>query len=163
MSMVYSRIFIFLNIFVYLKEKFLQIFLHIFLFLFKFSKFINYFIHKEVYIISNLLNPKNDYVFHRIFGHSGNEDITKNFLSSIIPDTIHEITLDCNPITESNLLDDKVGILDIKAKLNNNVNCNIEMQMVNQSHIVERLLFIGARCILVVYILVINMQIYREV
>ena len=93
------------------------------------------------FCIIKLLNPKNDYVFHRIFGYVGNEDITKNFLSSIIPDKINEITLDCNPITEKNLLDDKVGILDIKAKLNNNVNCNVEMQMVNHNNIIERLLF----------------------
>ena len=87
------------------------------------------------------MNPKNDYVFKRIFGYSGNEDITKSLLSSIIPDQIQEITLDCNPITEKDLIDDKIGILDIKAKLNNNINCNIEMQMVNQKYIIERLLF----------------------
>ena len=47
-----------------------------------------------------LLDPKNDYVFKRIFGYSGNEEITKEFLSSIIEEKIEEITLDCNPITE---------------------------------------------------------------
>ena len=92
--------------------------------------------------IKKLLDPKNDYVFKRIFGHSGNEQITKNFLESIIPDKIDKIVLDSNPITEKDLLDDKVGILDIKAKLNNgNVNCNIEMQVVDQKDIEKRILF----------------------
>ena len=96
---------------------------------------------KEVIFIKKLLNPKNDYVFKRIFGYTGNEDITKSLLSSIIPDNIEEITLDCNPITEKDLFDDKVGILDIKAKINNSTNCNIEMQIVDRKNIEKRLLF----------------------
>ena len=67
-------------------------------------------------IIIELLNPKSDYVFKRIFGYTGNEEITKNFLQAITNEKIENIELDCNPITEKNLLDDKVGILDIKAK-----------------------------------------------
>ena len=92
--------------------------------------------------IAKLLDPKNDYVFKRIFGHSGNEEITKNLLQSIIPDKIDKIELDSNPITEKDLLDDKVGILDIKAKLNDgNVNCDIEMQVVDRKNIEKRILF----------------------
>ena len=93
-------------------------------------------------IIADLLDPKNDYVFKRIFGHVGNEEITKNLLQAIIPDKIDKIELDSNPITEKDLLDDKVGILDIKAKLNDgNVNCDIEMQVVDQKDIEKRILF----------------------
>lgn len=91
--------------------------------------------------VQDLLNPKIDYVFKRIFGHAGNEDITKSLLSSIIKDEISDITVDCNTITEKDLLDDKVGILDIRAKLNNNINCNIEMQVVDKKNIEKRLMF----------------------
>ncbi len=92
--------------------------------------------------IAELLNPKNDYVFRRIFGQTGSEEITKELLESIIPDKIDKIELDANPITEKDLLDDKVGILDIKAKLNDgNVNCDIEMQVVDQKDIEKRILF----------------------
>jgi len=92
--------------------------------------------------IAKLLDPKNDYVFKRIFGHIGNEEITKGLLQSIIPDKIDKIELDSNTITEKDLLDDKVGILDIKAKLNDgNVNCDIEMQVVDQKDIEKRILF----------------------
>ncbi len=92
--------------------------------------------------IEKLLNPKNDYVFKRIFGYSGNEKITKNLLEAIIPEKIDTIELDSNPITEKDLLDDKVGILDIKAKLNNgSVNCDIEMQVIDQRDIEKRILF----------------------
>ena len=91
--------------------------------------------------VNNLLDPKIDYVFKRIFGHIGNEEITKGLLSAIIKEKIDDITLDCNPITEKDLFDDKVGILDIKAKLNNNINCNVEMQVVDHKNIEKRLLF----------------------
>lgn len=91
--------------------------------------------------IKDLLNPKIDYVFKRIFGYTGNEAITKGLVSSIIPDHINEITVDCNPITEKDLIDDKVGILDIKAKLNNNTNCNIEMQILDRKNIEKRILY----------------------
>ena len=37
---------------------------------------------------SQLLNPKNDYVFKRIFGHEGNESITKSFISAILNQNI---------------------------------------------------------------------------
>ena len=91
--------------------------------------------------VKNLLNPKIDYVFKRIFGHTGSEEITKGLITAIIKQPIENITIDCNPITEKDLLDDKVGILDIKAKLNNNINCNIEMQIVDKKNIEKRLLF----------------------
>ena len=91
--------------------------------------------------IAKLLNPKLDYVFKRIFGSNGSEEITKDFLRAVTKENITKIELDCNPITEKDLYDDKLGILDIKAKLNNNINCNIELQLVDKKNIEKRLLF----------------------
>ena len=87
------------------------------------------------------MNPKIDYVFKRIFGYVGNEDITASLLSSILKTQISNLQLDSNPILEKDLLDDKVGILDIKAKLDNNINCNIEMQVVDRKNIEKRILY----------------------
>ena len=92
-------------------------------------------------LIENLLDIKNDYVFKRLFGHVGNEDITKDLLKSITNEKITEIELDCNTITEKDMFDDKVGILDIKAKLNGNINCDIEMQVVDRKNVEKRILF----------------------
>ena len=39
------------------------------------------------------------------------------------------------------MLDDKVGILDIKAKIDNHINCDIEMQIVDKKNIEKRILF----------------------
>ena len=85
--------------------------------------------------------PTNDYVFKRIFGHKGNEEITKGLLNAILDEEVKEIDLDKNPITEKDLYDDKIGILDVKALLNNEVSCDIEMQIATQENIEERILF----------------------
>ena len=39
------------------------------------------------------------------------------------------------------MLDDKVGILDVKAKIDGHINCDIEMQVVSQKNIEKRILF----------------------
>ena len=42
-------------------------------------------------------------------------------------------------------MDDKVGIMDIKAVLNGNLECDVEMQVVNQHNIEKRVLFYWAK------------------
>jgi len=88
-----------------------------------------------------LLSPKIDYVFKRIFSHKGSEEITKDLLNSILNYKISSLELDTNPILDKDLLDDKVGILDIKAKIDNSITCNIEMQIVDRKNIEKRILF----------------------
>ena len=92
-------------------------------------------------MLIELLNPKNDYVFKRIFGYVGNENITKQMLSAIIKTPIENIKLNPSTILEKDLLNDKVGIVDIYAKLNNKIDVDIEMQVVNQKNVEKRLLF----------------------
>ena len=88
-----------------------------------------------------LLNIKTDYVFKRIFGREGNEQITKNFLSCILGEKVLDIELEKNPILEKDLMDDKVGILDIKAEINKNTNVDIEMQIIDKKNSAKRILF----------------------
>ena len=83
----------------------------------------------------------NDYVFKRVFGHVGNEKITAGLISSIIKQEIKMIKINENPITEKDMKDDKVGILDLKAKLNNEIICNVEMQVIQQKDIDRRIMF----------------------
>lgn len=68
---------------------------------------------------SELLNPKIDYVFKRIFGYQGNETITKSFISAVLNQNITEVVLENNLTLPKDMLDDKVGILDVKAKIDN--------------------------------------------
>ena len=99
---------------------------------------------KEVLRIK-LLNIKTDYVFKRVFGHIGNEDITKNFLSCILRQEVSNIELEKNTILEKDLIDDKIGILDIKAEINNNTNVDIEMQIIDKKNSAQRILFYCAK------------------
>lgn len=97
---------------------------------------------KELRYIGKLLNPKNDYVFKRIFGYIGNEDITKGLLNAIIDDVqIESLTLDCKEILEQDLKNDKFGVLDIKAIIDGKIQCDIEMQIIDRKDIENRLLF----------------------
>ena len=93
-------------------------------------------------LIGKLLKPTNDYVFKRIFGYVGNEYITKALLMSILENiNIKNITLDCKEILEQDLRTDKFGILDIRAIIDESIQCNIEMQIVDRKDIENRLLF----------------------
>ena len=46
---------------------------------------------------------------------------------------MQNVELDNNTILEKDLFDDTVGILDIKAKINSAINCDIEMQVVDKN------------------------------
>ena len=85
--------------------------------------------------------PTNDYVFKRIFGYVGNEKITKALLNAILDERVTKVDLDKNPITEKDLYDDKVGILDVRTTFNDQIDCDIEMQVTMQKEIAERILF----------------------
>ena len=88
-----------------------------------------------------LLDPTIDYVFKRIFGYAGNEKITAGLLSAILEEPVYDVNLDTNPILEKDLIDDKLGILDIKANIGKHTVCDIEMQVVDKNNLLEILLF----------------------
>jgi len=92
-------------------------------------------------LIVDLLKPTTDYVFKRIFGHKGNEKITAELLSAILQEKVENVKLDGTTILEKDLLDDKVGILDVKARIDDQIDCDIEMQVVDQNDIKARGLF----------------------
>ncbi len=67
------------------------------------------------------------------------ENITAELISSILNRKVTDLQLDNNPILERDVLDDKMGILDIKAKIDNTINCDIEMQIVDRRNIEKRI------------------------
>ena len=75
------------------------------------------------------------------FGREETKSVTKELVGSILEEEITEIDLEQNPILEKNIKDEKIGILDIRAKLNNNTNCNVEIQLVDQKTIEKRALY----------------------
>lgn len=88
-----------------------------------------------------LLKPTNDYVFKKIFGKSGNEDILIDLLESIMNVKIKQIEIQKDATLERTIEDNKLGILDIKATLNNNTIVDLEMQVSNNHNVIERALF----------------------
>ncbi len=87
-----------------------------------------------------MLNPKTDIVFQMLFS-SVNPEITQGLISSMIDEKITSIELDLNKQLIKNTVDDKIGILDLRAKINNSIECEIEMQMLYAKNFIPRLLY----------------------
>ena len=91
------------------------------------------------------LSPKLDVIFQALFGEVGNERITKAFLQEILKEKIDKIELNVNPILRRETIEDKMGVLDVVAKINNKQNVDIEMQMISNEKLPERILYYWAR------------------
>lgn len=87
------------------------------------------------------LKVTNDYVFKRIFGKQGNESILKDFLKAVLELPIEKIEVIKDAYLERAIVENKSGILDIKATLDNKITVNIEMQVRNQHNMIDRSLY----------------------
>ena len=92
-----------------------------------------------------LLSPKLDVVFQALFGEIGSERITKEFLEAILERKIEEVDLSGNIVLRRENVEDKMGVLDVIAKINNNEYANIEMQVADKDNLLERILYYWAR------------------
>ena len=90
---------------------------------------------------NSILSPKLDVVFQILFGEVGSEEITKDLLSTILDEEINEIDLNQNIVLRRRNLKDKMGIVDVLAKINNNEYCNIEIQVSDDKDIIKRILY----------------------
>lgn len=94
---------------------------------------------------ASLLPPKLDVVFQALFGEVGSEAITTKFLEAILQQKIYSIDLSQNIVLRREYPKDKLGVLDIIAKINDGEYCNIEMQVAEQEEIKERILYYWGR------------------
>lgn len=85
-----------------------------------------------------------DIVFKRVFSKEGNEDILKSLLEAVLERKIKKVVVK-NPELPRNLYDSKSCVLDVKAELDRNILCNIEMQMTKQNFSDKRTMFYTAR------------------
>lgn len=90
---------------------------------------------------NSILSPKLDVVFQILFGEVGSEKITKDLLNCILEEEVHSVDLNQNIVLRRELPEDKMGVVDVLAKVNDNEYCNIEMQMTDKKDLVKRLLF----------------------
>lgn len=91
-----------------------------------------------------LLKPKIDVVFHSLF-RKGNERITKALITSITKEKIEDIELDNDRYIIGKYPEEKLGILDLKATLDNGTICDIEIQLADNKDTAERFLFYWSR------------------
>ena len=77
-------------------------------------------------------DPKVDYAFKKVFGTEDNTPVLLNLLDAVLrpPTGQRLIHLDIlNPFNEKDALDDKLSILDIKARDQQSRQYNVGMQM----------------------------------
>lgn len=91
-----------------------------------------------------LLDPRVDFVFKRIFGSENNKDVLLDFLNQIFikagEPPLNEIIL-MNPYTDKDDPLDKQSIFDVYAKTAEGKMIDIEMQLFNKYNIEKRTLF----------------------
>lgn len=92
-----------------------------------------------------ILSPKLDVVFQILFGEVGSENITKDLLNTILDEKVDKVELNENIVLRREAPEEKMGIVDVLAKVNGKEYCNIEMQVIDQKNIIERALYYWAR------------------
>ncbi|MBC7348056.1 MAG: Rpn family recombination-promoting nuclease/putative transposase, partial [Clostridia bacterium] len=91
--------------------------------------------------MSELLLPKVDFVFKRIFGSEENKDVLAAFLNAVLkPEPGRELTEVeiLNPYIDKEALGDKMSILDVRARTAGGTLINIEVQLVNRYDMEKR-------------------------
>ena len=92
-----------------------------------------------------LLIPKTDVVFQALFGVKGSERILGGFLSKILNQEVKKVSLDANQNLVQETIDEKLGILDLRAIIEENIDVNIEIQLVDKANLEKRILLYWAR------------------
>lgn len=87
-----------------------------------------------------ILRPTNDIVFQMLFS-TVNVEIIKGLISALLESEINSLELDLNKQLQGDEVDDKIGIVDLRAKIDNNIECEIEMQMIYSKNFIPRLLY----------------------
>ena len=79
----------------------------------------------------------NDYIFKRVFAFEGNESVLKDLLEAILKKNIKKVEIK-NPEIIPYEKDEKRGLLDIKAQIDDGTILDIEMQMEDEKNTEER-------------------------
>lgn len=96
--------------------------------------------------MTNTINPRVDIAFKKIFGVEENKDLLISLINAIVGenDQIVDVML-LNPYNPKNFREDKLSILDIKAKGADDKRYNIEIQISDEADYDKRALYYWAR------------------
>ncbi|MFO0964345.1 MAG: Rpn family recombination-promoting nuclease/putative transposase [Gemmataceae bacterium] len=90
------------------------------------------------------VDPKVDYAFKRLFGRTENRLLLIDVINAVLAPKrgaeVVEVEL-LNPFNEKDLEDDKLSIVDVKARDQSGRHYNIEMQMLPDRYFCKRLLY----------------------
>ena len=97
-------------------------------------------------IFMSNISPKVDIAFKKIFGVEENKDLLMSLINSIVSeaDQVTDITL-LNPYNPKNFINDKLSILDVKAKGQDGKRFNIEIQISDAADYDKRALYYWAK------------------
>jgi predicted transposase/invertase (TIGR01784 family) len=84
---------------------------------------------------------KNDFVFKKVFGEEGCEDILKPFLEVILKEKIESVEITRDRELLKNFENEKTGIVDVKASFDDKTKVNIEIQLENGYNMNKRSFF----------------------
>ena len=91
------------------------------------------------------IDPKVDYAFKRVFGDERNADILMHLLNAVLKPREPIVRLEVlNPFNEKDFHDDKLSVLDIKARDQTGRLVNVEMQLLLPQHLRSRILYYSA-------------------
>jgi predicted transposase/invertase (TIGR01784 family) len=94
------------------------------------------------------IDPKVDYVFKRLFGRQPNLALAIHLLNAVLQPPSRQRVVDLellNPFNDKDRLDDKLSILDIKARDQSGRQFNVEMQLLASRHFRQRVPYYWAR------------------
>jgi predicted transposase/invertase (TIGR01784 family) len=82
--------------------------------------------------INEITICKNDFVFMKLFSEPGSEEILGTFQSAVLKEEITGLTIGLDRELLSNIISNKVGIIDAKAILKDGTMVNVEIQVTNE-------------------------------
>ena len=94
------------------------------------------------------IDPKVDYAFKRLFGREQNRALLADVIDAVLrPLPEHRIVelQILNPFNDKQAPDDKLSVVDVKARDQSGRQFNVEMQMVAERHLARRILYYWAR------------------
>lgn len=96
--------------------------------------------------MSEMISPRIDIAFKKIFGVEENKDLLISLINSIVSeeDQVSKLTL-LNPYNPKNFREDKLSILDIKAEGMDGKRFNIEIQISDEADYDKRALYYWAK------------------
>src|SRR5262245_55337607 len=94
------------------------------------------------------IDPKVDYAFKRVFGSEDTKDVLIHLLNAVLSPPaggeVTDVTL-TNPFNDKMVIDDKLSVLDIKARDAAGRQFNVEMQMIAPTEYPQRALYYWAK------------------